>query len=354
MKDPLVVVGVSQVDASTENIHPSLTDNGIWILSLPMEHDQIAEHAIQQLDAKVQDNIHTAIICSSADDSYARYRSFTLGRARPRDVLAALGVNFALSLKNHLPNVQNIFKAEAACASGLIALDLADMIARTRDAVVLIAAADKSTAPLFLNLFHYIKAVAMHPGQYHSPFDQQRAGFAMGEGAAMLAVTTASQARIRGLPILATVDSIKTQTIFTHPTSPSDPELLEQFIKNVIADSGQPLAKFACWDAHATATPDGDKIEYQIFANIFNDTDTAISSFKGRIGHCMSASSVIEIVNAIKHLQKNKISPTYNLVQPMENDTRLITDVVSTKKKTFIKTSFGFGGRNGAAVITVE
>jgi 3-oxoacyl-(acyl-carrier-protein) synthase len=68
----------------------------------------------------------------------------------------------------------------------------------------------------------------------------------------------------------------------------------------------------------------------------------------------MSASSVIEIVNAIKHLQKNKISPTHNLVQPIVNDPRLIAHVASTKKKTFIKTSFGFGGRNGAAVITVE
>jgi 3-oxoacyl-(acyl-carrier-protein) synthase len=354
MKNPLVVVGISHVDASTENVHPSLADNGIWIFNLPMAHEQMAEHAVQQLDAKVRDNIHTAITCSSADDSYARYRSVIQSRARPRDVLAALGVNFASILKDHLPNVQNIFKAEAACASGLIALELADMIARTHDAVVLIAAADKSTAPIFLNLFYYIKAVATHPGQYYSPFDQQRAGFAMGEGAAMLAVTTADQARIRGLSILATVDSVKTQTIFTHPTSPSESGLLEQFIKNVLVLSSRPLVDFACWDAHATATPHGDETEYEIFANIFNNTDTAISSFKGRVGHCMSASSVIETVNAIKHLQKNKISPTHNLVRPIVNDTRLITDVAQTTKKTFIKTSFGFGGRNGAAVITVE
>jgi 3-oxoacyl-(acyl-carrier-protein) synthase len=67
----------------------------------------------------------------------------------------------------------------------------------------------------------------------------------------------------------------------------------------------------------------------------------------------MGASSVIEIVNAIQQLQKNHISPNYNLEQPIINDPRLITDFTVTQKKTFIKTSFGFGGRNGATVITV-
>jgi 3-oxoacyl-(acyl-carrier-protein) synthase len=68
----------------------------------------------------------------------------------------------------------------------------------------------------------------------------------------------------------------------------------------------------------------------------------------------MSSSGVIEIANAIENIQRNCISPNYNLEQPIAADPRLITAVTSTQKKTFVKTSFGFGGRNGATVITVQ
>lgn len=354
MNDPLVIVGASKVDASTESVSVAANDRGIWIFNLPQDAAQMAEQAIKKLDNKVCENVHTVITCSSADDSYARYRSVINDRARPRDIMGALGISTVSVMKNYLPNMQNIFKAEAACASGLIALELADMIVRKNNAVVLVAGIDKSTAPIFLNMFYYIGAVAQQPARYHSPFDQNRAGFAMGEGAAMLAVTTASQAKARGLTILATVDRINTQTIFTHPTSPSDPALLEKFIADTITHSKQPLNRFACWDAHATATPQGDELEYRMFANIFKDNNVAISSFKGRIGHCMSASSVVELVNAIENIQNNKISPNYNLHNPIVSDSRMITQPTNTSKKTFIKTSFGFGGRNGAAVITVH
>ena len=354
MTDPLVIVGISRVDASTENTHSSLTDNGIWIYSLPMEHDQIAERVLQKLDTKVRNCVHTAIVCSSADDSYARYRNITSTRMRPRDVMAGLGVNLAKTLNSCLPNMQNTFKVEAACASGIFALDIADMIARRDNAVVLLAAVDKSTAPSFLNFFYHIGAVAQQPSNYYSPFDQRRAGFAMGEGAGLLAVTTASQAQARGLDVLAVVDSVRTQTIFTHPTSPSDPVQLEQFIQDSIVASHRDLKDFACWDAHGTATPQGDELEYNIFSNIFKSNDIAISSFKSRIGHCMSSSGVIEIANAVENIQRNCISPNYNLEQPIAADPRLITAATSTQKKTFVKTSFGFGGRNGATVITVQ
>lgn len=353
MNDPLVIVDLSRIDSRSESTTASPNDRGIWLFTIPQDASQMAEQTVSRLNTKVCENVHTVIVCSSADDSYARYRSTINDRARPRDVLSALGVNLAVIMKKYLPNMQNIFKAEAACASGLVALELADMVARKHDAVVLIVGVDKSTAPIFLNLFYYIGAVATEPSKYYSPFDQRRAGFAMGEGAAMIAVTTASCAEKQGLDVIAVVNSVNTQTILTHPTSPSDPVLLEQFITSTVRDSGVDSKDFACWDAHATATPQGDELEYQVFSNIFEE-DVAISSYKSRIGHCMSSSAIIEIANAIENLQQNKISPNYNLKQPISDDPRLITDITATHKKTFIKTSFGFGGRNGAAVITVK
>jgi 3-oxoacyl-(acyl-carrier-protein) synthase len=354
MTDSLVIVGVSRIDSDTEKSTVTANDSGIWTFNLPQNIGQMAEQAIQSLDIKVLENVETVITCSSADDSYARYSSVINKRARPRDVLSALGVNLSIILNDHLPNVQNIFKIEAACATGLVALDLANMMVRAQNSVVLIAGVDKSTAPNFLNLFHYIGAVATLPGQYYSPFDQRRAGFAMGEGAGMVAVTTSSQARARGLDVLAVVDSVKTQTILTHPTLPTDSVLLEQFIRQTIAKSGRSLQEFACWDAHAASTPSGDHTEYQIFANIFKNNTALISSFKSQIGHCMSTSALLETVNAIQNLQLHKVSPNFKLDQPIVNDPRLITHHTDTQQKTFIKTSFGFGGKNAAAVITVQ
>ena len=114
MKDELVVVGFSRTDSSTESCQASLNEKDIWIFSLPHDASELAESTIKKLDPKVCENVHTVITCSAADDSYARNRIMTTSRGRPRDVLAALGINVGLILKNYLPNVQNIFKAEAA------------------------------------------------------------------------------------------------------------------------------------------------------------------------------------------------------------------------------------------------
>lgn len=79
-----------------------------------------------------------------------------------------------------------------------------------------------------------------------------------------------------------------------------------------------------------------------------------LSSYKGSIGHTMAASAAIEMVNAIENLQQGIIPPNNNLFNPFDPDVRLNTVSVKTDKKVFLKTSFGFGGRNGATVITVQ
>lgn len=354
MTNQLVIVAAERIDSTTENNMPHQSKKGAWVFELPCEFGDLAEKVFSKLNPIIKEHINTVITCSAADDSYARHRCAVSDRIRPRDVMAALGVSLAQILSNNLPNLRNTFKVDAACASGLTALELAKLIASTSGEVVLIAAVDKSTSPHFLNLFQNIGALTQDNEVYRGPFDVNRSGFAMGEGAALLAITTLEQAKKRDLNIIATVNAINTETILTHPTSPSDPKLLEQFIRRTITNSKKDLTDFAAWDAHATATPNGDKIEYNVFNNIFKNQHIAISSYKGKVGHCMAASAVIEIVNAIEHLQQGLISPTSNLSESMVNDPRIIDKPTPTDKKTFIKTSFGFGGRNGAAVITVQ
>jgi len=354
MKDCLVIVGFSRIDAESEQCAVSSNDQGIWSFRVPQDAAQLTEQAVVNLDSKVRALVHTLISCNFTYDSYARSRSMLNDRVRPSDVLATLGVSFDRIMSSQLPSLKNSFKVDATCAAGLVALDLASMIANTHNAVVLIAGVDKSTAPKILKMFDTLGAVAALPNQYYVPFDQRRAGFAMGECAAMLAVTTASTAKANKLDVLAVVDTVNVQTIFSHPTAPSDPALAQKFIAATLTNSHRRASEFACWDAHATATPQGDQIEYDIFSQCFPDADIAISSFKSRVGHCMAVSALVETINAIQQLQKNYISPNFALEQPLASDARLITECVLTQKKTFIKTSFGFGGKNAAAVITVQ
>lgn len=354
MNQQLVIVAVDRIDSQTESVEPQQDHNGVWLFKLKQNSTDLATEAFGHLSKQVKENVHTAIVCNSCEDSYARERCVrSESRLRPRDVLNALGTALTLEINNNLPNVENIFKVDAACASGLYALELAASIVRDKNVLVLLAGVDKSTAPYFVNMFRNIGALAQNSDQYYTPFDQKRCGFAMGEGVGMLAVTTKQHAQELGLPIQAYVDAISTKTIGTHATDPSNQVALTQFVHETIVSSGKNLDEFAYWDAHGTATPAGDQAEYEIFANIFSNQTTAISSFKGQIGHCMGASSLIELVHGIEHLQQHTIPANHQLRNPLAQDARLINEPVSTDKKTFIKTSFGFAGRNAVAIITV-
>lgn len=359
MTDPLVIVGISRIDAETENTNPVIGSFDKWMLGIPLDFDQMCEKLLSKLDPRFHHIIETVITGSAQENSPAKERMLRAHaiekkhKSRPSEVLSSLGTTMVMELGKILPNVQSVFKLEAACATGLVALDVASLIAKTRDQVVMIVAVDKSTAPYFQVLFNSLNALASGP-RYCAPFDVDRNGFAMGEGAASIIVCTRAKAEQLKLPIIAELNAVATKTIATHPTDPSSIDQIQQFITHAIATSECGLDEFAYWDAHGTATPVGDELEYKIFAKIFNNQDVAISSFKSRIGHCMAASALIELVNGIENMRTQTITPNYGIVNKMIDDDRIITQARFTNKKTFIKTSFGFGGRNAVAVVTVK
>jgi 3-oxoacyl-(acyl-carrier-protein) synthase len=349
------LVIVDAVSLDTKQLDFVRHERGPWIKTLKESYSEMADQVLNNLDHSVKSHVNTVMVCSASDDSYARHHAATNERLRPREVLNALGINLTKQLASSFPNIRGIFKVDAACASGITALDLAVNHKDVSNGVIVIFGIEKPTAFTFLNYFRTLGAVVEHSEVPYPPFDQRRAGFVMADGVAVLAVTTEQYAIKNNLKIIASVDSVGSQTILTHLTSPSDFGLLKQFIESVIVESNRNLCDISWWDAHATATPDGDAIEYKIFTEIFKDTDTVISSYKGTVGHCMSASAVIELVNTIQCAQKGYASKTSNLDPEFKiaQDPRIITDDHSLRSKTLIKTSFGFGGRNGATVITV-
>jgi 3-oxoacyl-(acyl-carrier-protein) synthase len=353
--DQLVVVSVSRVDADTEGVNTTQTVNGTWIRTLPMDFSELSTRVIDRVVPNIRSHVNTAIICSSADDTYARSQAMLNDRCRPRDVLSALGITLTKTLTDNFPNIDNIFKVDAACASGITAIDIAKNHKNIKNGVILVIGVERPTSLNFLNYFRHLGAVVENTESPYTPFDQRRSGFVMADGAAAIAITTLSYANEHQLEILATVDAVDTKTILTHMTNPSDTACLSQFIRSVILSSGKKLEEISWWDAHATATPFGDESEYKIFQDIFKDQNTVISSHKGIAGHCMSASALVELVNAIESVKQGRARATYGLSDEFKinPDQRLITQDQPITTSTFIKTSFGFGGRNGVAVITV-
>ena len=352
-----VIVSVGKIDAATLSVPAQRLEHSAWGFRLPVSQSTAAEDLLCSIDEKVKEHVNTVIITSAQGDSHVKNQLFTLEkvehkrRARPSDAAISTGANIPLLVTKHVPTANDIFQVDAACTSSLKALDLACTIASNSNQVVLITALDFSTASYMLFIFNSLGALATGE-QYYSPFDVNRSGFAMGEGAAVVAVCSASYAKENKLPVIATIDSVGSYTKSVHPTDPTSSIDLTNFVKHTIDKSNRKLIEFAYWDAHATATPAGDTREFEVFDQIFKDIP--ISSFKGHIGHCLSASSLLEIVNAIEHLQQNIIPATYKITTPMNDDSRIITTTQSSTHKTFVKCSFGFAGRNASTVITVE
>jgi 3-oxoacyl-(acyl-carrier-protein) synthase len=354
--DTVVIVGISKIDCDTQSVSVQKNDTGAWIFQLPISAADAATQAIDQLPETVKNCVNTVIITSLQGDSHGKNLMFEQEKVqkklkcRPSIALAGTGATLPVAIMKHLPSAGDVFQVESACASSIKALELAVILAQHKQQLILIAGVDFSTSPYVLFSFNSLGALAVGD-KYSSPFDTARSGCAIGECAAMLAVCTQSFADKNNLKILAIVDAAGSFSQCSHHTHPTSPDLVEKFLETVVHDSGRYKSEFAYWDAHATATPVGDYSEYQIFSKMFDDIP--ISSYKGHAGHCMGACGAVEIVNAIENLQQGVIPATKGIVSPMIEDSRIITIPVPTTLKTFIKCSFGFGGRNGAAVITV-
>lgn len=354
MNDPLVVVDLSRVDADTESKSFTPYRDSI-AASTGLSYIELVNRALGKLQPAILNTVTKCIINSAQFDAVSRNQIFNdltakKSRSRPSTVLHAQGTSISLALKQHAPNLNDTLKIEYACASGLKSIELVDKI--IQDEVYLILAVEVPVADYYEYMLHSLGATAS--GKYYSPFDRQRRGLALGDGASAVVVTKLGTANKHNLTPVAIVNAIGSFTSAEQSTDPVDTNTLTKFIRSVIDASNVDRTDIVFWDAHATATVKGDQTEYDVFADIFAGIDCKISSFKGRIGHLMSASSLTETVHAIEKLQKGIIPGTDNIVEPMCNDERIITEEVATTGHSFVKCSFGFAGKNACAVLTVN
>jgi 3-oxoacyl-[acyl-carrier-protein] synthase II len=233
-----------------------------------------------------------------------------------------------------------------ACSSGAVALaEAAELIA---DGVVDVAVAggvDGMTRLCFMG-FNTLKLLDPEPCR---PFDKDRRGMSIGEGAGFVVLEAVEGARARGARIYAELAGHGMTTDAFHVTAPEpEGEGMARAMRAALAAAGVTVGAVGYINAHGTATPQNDRIEARAIAQVFGEGRVLVSSTKSMIGHTMAAAGGLEAVATVLTLTQELIPPTATLVTP---DPEVTFDCVprvarEAAVECAISNSFGFGGQN--------
>jgi 3-oxoacyl-[acyl-carrier-protein] synthase II len=233
-----------------------------------------------------------------------------------------------------------------ACSSGAVALaEAAELIA---DGVVDCAVAggvDAVTRLCFMG-FNTLKLLDPEPCR---PFDRDRRGMSIGEGAAFVVLESAEHARARGARAYAELAGHGMTTDAYHVTAPEpEGEGMVRAMRAALAAGGVAPAAVGYVNAHGTATPQNDRIEARAIGRVFGGGRVLVSSSKSMIGHTMAAAGSLEAVATILALTHETVPPTANLTTPDPDvDFDCVPRVArEASLEHAISNSFGFGGQN--------
>ncbi|MBZ7936055.1 MULTISPECIES: beta-ketoacyl-ACP synthase II [Campylobacter] len=247
------------------------------------------------------------------------------------------------------PNISCV----TACAAGTHAIAEAyKSIALGTASKMLVIGAEAAICPVGIGGFASMKALSTRnddPERASRPFDKERDGFVMGEGAGALVFEDYEEAKKRGATIYAELVGFGESADAHHITSPTLDGPLRA-MKKALNMAGNPKVDYI--NAHGTSTPVNDKNETAAIKELFGANVPLVSSTKGQTGHCLGAAGAIEAVISIMALRDGIVPPTINqLVKDEECDLDYVPN--SAKKmdlKVVMSNSFGFGGTNGCVV----
>lgn len=246
-----------------------------------------------------------------------------------------------------------------ACATGTHSIGDAFKIIQRNDAVAMIAGGTEACiCPLGIGGFNAMKALSTRnnePQRASRPFDAERDGFVMGEGAGVVILEEMNHALNRGAKILAEVVGYGMSGDAYHMTSPApDGEGAARCMKMAVKDAGIALTEMGYINAHGTSTKYNDENETTAIKTAFGDHayKLAVSSTKSMTGHLLGAAGGVEAVISILALTRGILPPTTNLENP---DPECDLDYVPNKaRKTQVdvvmSNSFGFGGTNACII----
>jgi 3-oxoacyl-[acyl-carrier-protein] synthase II len=243
----------------------------------------------------------------------------------------------------------------SACSSGAHAVGDAFRIIQNDDADVMISGgAEAPITPVSFAGFCSMKAMSTRNDEPHKasrPFDAQRDGFVMGEGAGILVLEELEHARRRGVKILAEVVGYGATGDAHHMTAPApEGEGAARAMRAAIRDSSLSLETFGYLNAHGTSTQLNDKFETQAIKSVFGDKakKLPVSSTKSMTGHLLGAAGGLETIICVLALERQKLPPTINYDTPDPDcDLDYVPNTArAVELQAALSNSLGFGGHN--------
>jgi 3-oxoacyl-[acyl-carrier-protein] synthase II len=253
------------------------------------------------------------------------------------------------------PNINVV----TACTTGVHNIGIAARTIAYGDADAMLAGgAEASITPLGIAGFASARALSSRnddPQAASRPWDKDRDGFVMGEGAGVVMLEEYEAAKARGASIYAELVGFGMSGDAYHMTSPpEDGEGAAASMQNALLDAKLDGKEIGYVNAHGTSTPAGDVAEVAAVKRVFNEHayDLLVSSTKSMTGHLLGAAGSVEAIFTILALRDKMAPPTINLDEPGEG---CDLDFVANKAKAFssdyaLCNSFGFGGTNGSLI----
>jgi len=247
------------------------------------------------------------------------------------------------------PNLSSV----TACAAGTHAISqAAKCIMLGQVDKMLVVGAESTICGVGVGGFAAMKALSTRndePQRASRPFDKDRDGFVMGEGAGALVLEEYESAKTRGAKIYAELVGFGESGDAHHITSPTLEGPLSAMTQAWMM-AGKPQVDYV--NAHGTSTPVNDKNETAALKTLFGAKVPAVSSTKGQIGHCLGGAGAIEAVISIMAMRDGIIPPTINYETPDEDcDLDYVPNIArKADLNVVMSNSFGFGGTNGVVI----
>jgi 3-oxoacyl-[acyl-carrier-protein] synthase II len=247
----------------------------------------------------------------------------------------------------------------SACSSGSDAIGTAYEIIKRGDAQAMLAGgSEAAVTPIGIAAFNALRVLSTRNSQPRlasRPFDAERDGFVLSEGAAVLMLEELSFAQRRGASILAEITGYGVSSDAYHVTQPiEDGEGAVRAMRMALNKAGVATTEIDYINAHGTSTPLNDKMETRAIKTVFGDTvyHIPVSSTKSMMGHLLGGAGAVEAAICIMIIQHGIIPPTINLTHPdPECDLDYVPNIArQARVTTALSNSFGFGGHNSVLV----
>lgn len=273
----------------------------------------------------------------------------------PGSIINMVAGNLSIEFNLRGPNLAMV----TACTTGTHSIGLGARLIAAGDAdAMLVGGAEMGTTPAGLGGFAAARALSTRnddPATASRPWDKDRDGFVLGDGAGVMLIESLESAQARGAHIYAEVVGFGMSGDAYHMTSPpEDGRGAALSMRNALTSAGMNADAVDYINAHGTSTPAGDVAETLAIKSVFgaHARNVAVSSTKSMIGHLLGAAGAVEAIFSTLAIRDGVAPPTINLTNPDDGcDLNYVPGVAQEREvRVAMSNSFGFGGTNGTLI----